>query len=65
HKLKVHGVSLEIYPDTATGMADLKRELEYCNTDLNIATEPRYMTHPSKWEGKLQSSVVISLTDKE
>ncbi|KAL0630311.1 hypothetical protein Q9L58_010842, partial [Maublancomyces gigas] len=27
YKLTVHGVSLETYPDTAIGMADLKREL--------------------------------------
>ncbi|KAL0630248.1 hypothetical protein Q9L58_010905, partial [Maublancomyces gigas] len=64
HKLTIHGVSLETYPDTATGMMDLKRELEYCNTNLQIATEPRYMTHPSKREGKFHSSVVISLTNK-
>ncbi|KAL0630384.1 hypothetical protein Q9L58_010769, partial [Maublancomyces gigas] len=44
YKLTVHGVSLETYPDTATGMADLKRELEYCNRDLHIITEPRYFT---------------------
>ncbi|KAL0630493.1 hypothetical protein Q9L58_010660 [Maublancomyces gigas] len=47
HKLTVHGVSLETYPDKAIGTADLKREVEYCNTNLQIATEPRYMTHPS------------------
>ncbi|KAL0630359.1 hypothetical protein Q9L58_010794, partial [Maublancomyces gigas] len=65
HKLTVHGVSLETYPDTAIGMADLKRELEYCNRDLHIITEPRYLTHPDKRQGKLHSSVVVSITDKE
>ncbi|KAL0630283.1 hypothetical protein Q9L58_010870, partial [Maublancomyces gigas] len=65
HKLTVHGVSLTDYPDTAIGMAKLKRELEFGNADLHITTEPRYMTHPDKREGKFHSSVVISLTDKD
>ncbi|KAL0630291.1 hypothetical protein Q9L58_010862, partial [Maublancomyces gigas] len=65
YKLTVHGVSLETYPDTAIGMADLKRELEYCNRDIHIITEPRYLTHPDKRQGKLHSSVVVSITDKE
>ncbi|KAL0630255.1 hypothetical protein Q9L58_010898 [Maublancomyces gigas] len=65
YKLTVHGVSLETYPDTATGMADLKKEIEFSNRDLHIITEPRYLTHPDKRQGKLHSSVVVSITDKE
>lgn len=38
-KLTIHGISLEAYPDTPTSMADLKREQEFGNTNLQFTTE--------------------------
>lgn len=65
YKLTVHGRSLTDYPDNGVGMEGLKRELELGNTDLHITTSPQNITHTSKREGKLHSSIVISLTDKD
>jgi hypothetical protein len=64
-KLIVHGVDLTQFPDTDTGMADLKLELETYNDGLRLATNPRYLTRPDKRINKEHSSCVIALKDKE
>jgi hypothetical protein len=64
-KLIVHGVDLTQFPDTDTGMADLKLELETYNDGLRLAANPRYLTRPDKRINKEHSSCVIALKDKE
>lgn len=59
YKDSIHGISIEDYPDTTNGIADLKRKLKFQNGGLKIATEPRYMTHSSKQLGKHHSYVIM------
>jgi hypothetical protein len=59
-KLMVHSVSLELFPDTPTGMSLLQEEIEKFNT-CKLTSPPRYLTHPETRLNKRASTIVIAL----
>jgi hypothetical protein len=60
HKLAVHGISLDYFPNNEEGMTKLQRQIE-TDHSVSLAQLPRYLTHPDKREGKAASSVMIAL----
>jgi hypothetical protein len=64
HKLAVHGIPTDIYPDTAKGMSLLQKEIERKHP-IQLAQPPRYISQPEKREGKAASSVMIALRSVE
>ena len=45
-KVSVHKVDLGMFEDSEEGMQSLKTELETFNEGLDLASIPRYLTHP-------------------
>ena len=62
-KVIVHKVDLGMFEDSEEGKQSLKTELETFNEGLELASIPRYLTHPDKREGKIHSSCVIAMKD--
>jgi hypothetical protein len=60
HKLAVHGIPTDYFPDMEEGMAKLQYEIEN-NHSVSLIQLPRYLTHPDKRVGKSASSVMIAL----
>jgi hypothetical protein len=66
HKLAIHGVPTELYPDTKEGMRALQADIEQQNYVVQLTQLPRYMSHPDKRAGKAASSIIIAIrTDSE
>ena len=63
-KVIVHKVDLGMFEDSEEGMQSLKTELETFNKGLELASIPRYLTHPDKRQKKIHSSCVIAMKDK-
>ena len=63
-KVLVHGVSLEVFPDTPSGLASFREEIETYNSKIQLATYPRYLTKPESRQGKEKSSIVIALRNQ-
>jgi hypothetical protein len=60
----VHGVAISDF-DTATGMAELRKDIEMFNPKLRLATLPRWITFKENRIGKMHGSVVLSFDNKE
>ena len=60
-KVMVHSVNLIRYPDTHTGLGLLAEEIKEHNPNIEVATAPRYMTHPDKRQGKTSSTVILAV----
>jgi hypothetical protein len=59
-KIMVHSVSLDHFPETATGMALLQEEIEKYNS-CKLTCPPRYLTRPETRTNKKASTIVIAL----
>ncbi|KAI5785496.1 hypothetical protein FPQ18DRAFT_394676 [Pyronema domesticum] len=64
HKVAVHGVPTDAFPDSPEGMELLQCEIER-NHPVKLAQPPRYISHPDKRVGKAASSVMIALKTAE
>jgi hypothetical protein len=60
HKLAIHRVPTELYPDTEEGMQALQADIEQQNYVVQLTQLPRYMSHPDKRAGKAASSIIIA-----
>jgi hypothetical protein len=47
HKLAVHGIPMDYFPDMEEGMAKLQHQIE-SNHSVFLAQLPRYLMHPDK-----------------
>jgi hypothetical protein len=63
-KTMVHGVAISDF-DTATGMAELRKDIEMFNPKLRLATLPRWVTPRENRIGKMHGSVVLSFDNEE
>jgi hypothetical protein len=61
HKLAIHRVPTELYPDTEEGMQMLQADIEEQNYAVQLTQLPRYMSYPDKRAGKDLSSIVIAV----
>jgi hypothetical protein len=61
HKLAIHGVPTELYPDTKEGMWTLQTDIEQQNYAVQLTQLPRYISHPDKRAGKAASSIIIAV----
>jgi hypothetical protein len=61
HKLAIHGVPTELYPDTEEGIRMLQADIEQQNYMIQLTQLPRYMSHPDKRAGKAASSIIIAV----
>jgi hypothetical protein len=60
HKLAVHRIPTDYFPDTEEGIAKLQHEIE-TNHSISLAQLPRYLTYPNKRVGKSASSIIMAL----
>jgi hypothetical protein len=60
HKLVVHRILMDYFPDIEEGMAKLQHKIE-TNHSISLAQLPRYLTYPDKQVGKSTSSIIITL----
>jgi hypothetical protein len=60
HKLVIHRIPIDIFPNSLEGIMLLQQEIEH-NNNVKLAQTPRYISHPEKQEGKATSSVMIAL----
>jgi uncharacterized protein YejL (UPF0352 family) len=60
HKLAIHRVPTELYPDTEEGMRALQADIEQQNYVVQLTQLPRYMSHPDKRAGKAASRIIIA-----
>jgi hypothetical protein len=62
HKIMVHGVDLQAYPEdtTGTGMGLLTEELQRSNAGLTMVAPPRSLTRPESRLNKTTSTVVLA-----
>jgi hypothetical protein len=60
----VYGVAISDF-DTATGMAELRKDIEMFNPKLRLATLPRWVILRENRIGKMHGSVVLSFDNKE
>jgi hypothetical protein len=63
-KTMVHGVAISDF-DSATGMAELQKDIEMFNPRLRLATLPRWVTPRANRIGKMHGSVVLSFDNEE
>jgi hypothetical protein len=60
----VHRVTISDF-DTATGMAELRKDIEMFNPKLRLATLPRWVTLRENRIRKMHRSVVLSFDNEE
>jgi hypothetical protein len=60
----VHGVAISDF-DTATGIAELRKDIEMFNLKLRLATLSRWVTPRENRIGKMHGSVVLSFDNEE
>ena len=60
----VHGVAISDF-DTATGMAELRKDIEMFNPKLRLATLSRWVTPRKNRIGKMHRSVILSFDNEE
>jgi hypothetical protein len=64
HKLAIHSIPIDVFPNSIKGMMLLSQEIE-CNHQVMLAQPPRYILHPEKRVGKAASSMMIALKSTE
>ena len=64
-KIIVHHVSTERYNDTTESINELHHEIERMNPSVKLVASPRWLTSPTRREGKTRSSIVIAISDHE
>jgi hypothetical protein len=60
----IHKVAISDF-DTATDMAELRKDIEMFNPKLRLATLPRWITPRENRIGKMHGSVMLSFDNKE
>jgi hypothetical protein len=60
----VHGVAISDF-NTATGMAELQKDIEMFNPKLQLATLSRWVTPRASRISKMHKSVILSFDNKE
>jgi hypothetical protein len=60
----VHGIAISDF-DTATGMVELRKDIEMFNPKLRLATLPRWVISRKNRIGKMHGSVVLLFDNKE
>jgi hypothetical protein len=60
----VHGIAISDF-DTATGMAELRKDIEMFNPKLRLATLPRWVTPRENRIGKMHRSVILSFDNEK
>jgi hypothetical protein len=63
-KTMVHGVAISDF-DTATGMAELQKDIELFNPKLRLAILPRWVSLRVSRIGKMHGLVVLSFDNEE
>ena len=60
----VHGIAISDF-DTATNIAELRKDIKMFNPKLRLATLPRWITSRKNRIRKMHRSVVLSFDNKE
>jgi hypothetical protein len=60
----VHEVAISDF-DTATGMAELQKDIEMFNPKLRLVTLPRWVSPKASRIGKMHGSVVLSFNNEK
>jgi hypothetical protein len=64
HKLAIHSIPTDVFPNSIKGMILLSQEVE-CNYQVILAQPPQYILNPNKRIGKATSSMMIALKSAE
>ena len=60
----IHGVTISDF-NTATGIAELRKDIEMFNPKFRLAILPRWVTLRENRIGKMHGSVVLSFDNEE
>jgi hypothetical protein len=60
----VHGVAISDF-DTATGMAELQKDIEMFNPKFRLTTLPRWVLFKVSRIGKMHGLVILSFDNEE
>jgi hypothetical protein len=60
----VHEIAISDF-NTATGMAELQKDIEMFNPKLRLATLPRWIILKASRIGKMHGSVILSFDNEE
>jgi hypothetical protein len=60
----IHGVAISDF-DTATGMAELRKDIEMFNPKFRLTTLSRWVTPRENRIGKMHKSVILSFDNEK